>query len=265
MLIAIDVGNTNMVFGIYRDDVMVSSFRLKTEANRTSDEIGMAVWNHFLYAKLSPDDVEGVVVASVVPQVMHALSNAMTKYFSRVPLVVDDGIDPALPYGVPGDERLGPDRAVACLAAMEKYGTPLLVLDFGTATTVDAINAKGEYMGGCISAGLRISADALFSHAAMLPKVELARPDRVLGCTAVGQMQAGTVLAYVGAMEYLIRGAMHELGCEDIQVVATGGMARLVADSTPLIHHVDPALILDGLLLIYRRHRAALAAQNSNA
>ena len=221
MLLAIDVGNTNMVFGLIEGDALTGSFRLMTDANRTSDEIGLAAW----------------------------------EYFNKTPIIVDDGVDPGLPYGVSGDERLGPDRAVACIGAMAKYGAPLIVLDFGTATTLDAVNQAGEYMGGCITAGVRIAADALFTQTAMLPKVELVKPDTVLGCTAVGQIQAGAVVGYIGAMEYLIREAKRELGGGDIRVVATGGLARLIADNTGLIDDVDPSLILEGLLLIYKRYK----------
>lgn len=255
MLLAIDVGNTNMVFGLIEGDALTGSFRLMTDANRTSDEIGLAAWDYFQRFGLKTEDVEDVIIASVVPQVMHTLSNAIIKYFNKTPIIVDDGVDPGLPYGVSGDERLGPDRAVACIGAMAKYGAPLIVLDFGTATTLDAVNQAGEYMGGCITAGVRIAADTLFTQTAMLPKVELVKPDTVLGCTAVGQIQAGAVVGYIGAMEYLIREAKRELGGGDIRVVATGGLARLIADNTGLIDDVDPSLILEGLLLIYKRYK----------
>ena len=255
MLLAIDVGNTNMVFGLIEGDALTGSFRLMTDANRTSDEIGLAAWDYFQRFGLKTEDVEDVIIASVVPQVMHTLSNAIIKYFNKTPIIVDDGVDPGLPYGVSGDERLGPDRAAACIGAMAKYGAPLIVLDFGTATTLDAVNQAGEYMGGCITAGVRIAADALFTQTAMLPKVELVKPDTVLGCTAVGQIQAGAVVGYIGAMEYLIREAKRELGGGDIRVVATGGLARLIADNTGLIDDVDPSLILEGLLLIYKRYK----------
>ena len=255
MLLAIDVGNTNMVFGLIEGDALTGSFRLMTDANRTSDEIGLAAWDYFQRFGLKTEDVEDVIIASVVPQVMHTLSNAIIKYFNKTPIIVDDGVDPGLPYGVSGDELLGPDRAVACIGAMAKYGAPLIVLDFGTATTLDAVNQAGEYMGGCITAGVRIAADALFTQTAMLPKVELVKPDTVLGCTAVGQIQAGAVVGYIGAMEYLIREAKRELGGGDIRVVATGGLARLIADNTGLIDDVDPSLILEGLLLIYKRYK----------
>ncbi len=258
MLIAIDVGNTNMVFGLFRGEALAGSFRLKTDANRTSDEIGLLATAYFSRFALDPAEVEAVIIASVVPQVMYTLNSAMIKYFGREPLVIDGNVDPGLPYGVAGDERLGPDRAVADIAAIEKYGAPLIVLDFGTATTVDALSREGTYLGGCITAGVRISVDALFQKAAMLPSVELTVPGTVLGSTAVGQIQAGAVLGYIGSIEYLIRRTKAEMNCpEPIRVVATGGLARMVADHTSLIDVVDGRLILDGLRLIYRREKDA--------
>ena len=258
MLIAIDVGNTNMVFGIFNGEELAGTFRLKTDANRTSDEIGLLACAYFGRFGLRTEEVEAVIIASVVPQVMYSLTSAMIKYFGREPLIIDGNVDPGLPYGVPGDERLGPDRAVADIAAIEKYGAPLVVLDFGTATTVDALSREGTYLGGCITAGVRISVDALFQKASMLPSVELSVPDTVLGSTAVGQIQAGAVMGYIGSIEYLIRRTKAEMGYpeEEIKVVATGGLARMVADHTDLIDRVDGSLILDGLRLIYQREKA---------
>lgn len=256
MLVVIDVGNTNMVFGIFEGARLAGSFRLKTDINRTSDEIGLLACAYFQRFGLDAAQVDDVVIASVVPPVMYTLTSAVIKYFDRKPLVVDDGVDPGLPYGVPGDERLGADRSVACVAALESYGAPLVVLDFGTATTLDAVNREGEYMGGCITAGVRISTEALFQKTARLPNVELVMPENVLGCTAVGQIQAGAVMGYVGAMEYLIRRAKVELGypAEEVKVIATGGLARMVADNTTLIDRVDGRLVLDGLRIVYERH-----------
>ena len=261
MLLAIDVGNTNMVFGIYEGDWLVSSFRLKTDASRTADEIGLLAARYFAQFGLDAKGVEDVIIASVVPPVMGALTGAVAKYFSRRPLIIGGGVDPGLPYAVGGDERLGADRSVACVAALEKYGAPLVVLDFGTATTVDAVSREGAYLGGCITAGVRISTEALFQKTAMLPNVELAMSDKVLDFTAVGQIQAGAVMGYIGAMEYLIRRAKREMGYpeREIKVVATGGLARMVADNTDMIDLVDESLILDGLRIIYRRWRAEKA------
>lgn len=257
MLVAIDVGNTNMVFGVFDGDQLLGSFRLKTDINRTSDEIGLLCCQYFQRFGLDTGAVEDIIIASVVPPVMHTLTSAILKYFDRKPLVVDEGVDPGFPYGVPGDERLGADRAVACVAALERYGGPLVVLDFGTATTVDAVSREGFYMGGCITAGVRISTEALFQKTARLPNVELAMPERALGATAVSQVQAGAVMGYIGAMEYLIRRAKEELGGppEEIKVVATGGLARMVAENTTMIDMVDSGLVLDGLRIVYQRHQ----------
>lgn len=254
MLLAIDVGNTNMVFGLFQGEELIGSFRLMTDANRTADEIGLTACEYFRRFEMKTDEIENIIIASVVPQVMYTLANAMVKYFGREPIIVDDDVDPGIHY--PGDERLGTDRSVACVAAMEKYGSPLVVLDFGTATTVDAVSDHGTYMGGCITAGVRITADALFSKTAMLPRVELVKPERALGLNTVGQIQAGTVLGYIGAMEYLIRETKREMGFGDkVKVVATGGLARLIADNTDMIDIVDSRLILDGLMIIYKRYR----------
>lgn len=257
MLLVIDVGNTNMVLGIFEGAELKGSFRLMTDANRTSDEVGLLMSQYFQRFGVALDQVEDVVIGSVVPQVMHTLSNAVKKYLGKVPLIIDENLDPRLPYvECDSDERLGPDRAVADIAAIEKYGAPLIVLDFGTATTLDAVSRDGIYLGGCITAGVRVSIDGLFQKTALLPRVELVKPDTVLSTTAVGQIQAGAVMGYIGAMEYLIRQAKHEMGEQDIKVIATGGLARMVADNTDLIDVVDPQLVLDGLRIIYEREKA---------
>lgn len=256
MLLTIDVGNTNMVFTVFDGETRRGGFRLKTDGNRTADEIGLLVWSYFQRFGLAAEEVEDVVIASVVPPVMHALKTAMERYFGRTPLVVDEDLDPGLPYGVPGDERLGPDRSVACVGALARYGGPLIVLDFGTATTLDAVDRQGRYRGGCIAAGVRISMDALFQKTAMLPNVALCPPERVLGATAVEHIQAGCVLGYIGAMEHLVRLARAELGEEGIRVVATGGLSGMVARHSDIIDVVDDDLVSEGLRVIYRRRQA---------
>lgn len=257
MLLAIDVGNTNMVFGLLEGPKVIGSFRLMTDANRTSDEIGLTVCQYFRRFDLKTEQVEAILIASVVPQVMHTLSSAIVKYFGKRPIIIDEDVDPGMRYPVEG--RLGADRSVACIAAMEKYGTPLVVLDFGTATTVDAVDREGVYQGGCILAGMRIFADTLAQKTALLPRIELERPDSVLGQTTVTQIQAGSVIGYIGAVEHLIRQTKAELGCGDgVKVIATGGLARMVADNTDLIDVVDNQLILDGLRMIYERNKDKL-------
>ena len=255
MLMAIDVGNTNMVFGLLEGDKLIGSFRLMTDANRTSDEIGLTVCQYFRRFDLTTDQVCDIVIASVVPQVMYTLTSAMVKYFGKKPLIIDEDIQPEIYYE--GEDHLGADRAVSCVAAMAKYGKPLVVLDFGTATTVDALDSRGTYLGGCILAGIRVSTDALFRQAAMLPRIELVSPPTVLGQTTISQIQAGSVLGYIGAIEYLIRRTKAEMGFgDDVKVVATGGLARLIADNTDLIDVVDSQLIVDGLRILYERYKA---------
>lgn len=254
MLLTIDVGNTNMVFSLFSGEALAGSFRLTTVAGRTSDELGMDIWNQLSRLELKPEELEAVIISSVVPPVMAALTDALVRYLGKTPIVVDVDVDPGLPYGVVSNEHLGTDRSVACVAAIHKYGAPLILADMGTATTVDAISRQGVYMGGCITAGARISIEALFQKTALLPQVNLALPERVLSGTAVGQIQAGAVLGYIGAMERLITQAREELDEPEAVVVATGGLAPVIAAGTDLIDVVDGQLIPDGLRLLYQKY-----------
>lgn len=254
MLLTIDVGNTNMVFSVFEGETLRGSFRLTTVAGRTSDELGMDIWNQLSRLGIRLEDLADVIVSSVVPPVMAALTDALVRYLGKTPIVVDVDVDPGLPYGVVSNEHLGADRSVACVAAIHKYGAPLILADMGTATTVDAISREGTYMGGCITAGARISIEALFQKTALLPQVDLALPEKVLSGTAVGQIQAGAVLGYIGAMERLITQAREEIGEPEAIVVATGGLAPVIAAGTGLIDVVDGQLIPDGLRLLYQKY-----------
>ena len=243
-----------MVFSIFDGEELKGSFRLTTVAGRTSDELGMDIWNQLSRLGVRPEDLTDAIVSSVVPPVMAALTDAMVRYLDKTPIVVDVDVDPGLPYGVMSNERLGADRSVACVAAIHKYGAPLILADMGTATTVDAISRQGSYMGGCITAGARISIEALFQKTALLPQVSLALPEKVLSGTAVGQIQAGAVLGYIGAMERLITQAREEIDEPEAIVVATGGLAPVIAAGTDLIDVVDGQLIPDGLRLLYQKY-----------
>ena len=255
MLLTIDAGNTNLCFGLYEGDRLQGSFRLRTDPSQTADELGLLVCEYFHRFGLDLAAVEDVIIACVVPGLLPLLKRAMETYLGKTPLVIDGGVDPGLKLGVASDERLGADRSVACVAAAAKYGAPCIVLDLGTATTLDALNTRGEYMGGCIAVGLRVAANALAQQAALLPQVELTGPEKVLNTTAVGHIQAGMVLGYVGAVEYLVRRAREELGQPECPVVATGGLARIIAGHTGIIQAVDDDLVLEGLRLIYQRER----------
>ncbi len=257
MLLLIDVGNTNIVFGVYKEKQLIGTFRLTSNVTRTSDELGLNAWAYFHRFGFDPVEVKDVIICSVVPGIMHALTNAIIKYFDRVPIVVNEHVFPSLSYPEGVDySGLGADRSVACMAALEKYGAPLVVLDFGTATTLDAIDEAGCYRGGCILAGLQISVNALFQRTAQLPQIELAVPPTFMGMDTVSQIQIGGVVGYIGAIEYLVRNTKAELRNGDkAQVVATGGLARLISENTSAIDVVDGGLILDGLVSIYEKYK----------
>ena len=257
MLLLIDVGNSNIVFGVYKDGQITGTFRLTSNLTRTSDELGLNACAYFQRFGLDPREVEDAIICSVVPGIMHALTNAIIKYFGCTPLVVNEHVFADLKYPEGVDySNLGADRAVACMGAVEKYGAPLLALDFGTATTLDAIDFEGCYRGGCILAGVQISVNALFQKTAQLPQIELAVPPTFLGMDTVSQIQIGGVVGYIGAIEYLVRNTRAEMPDGDrVKVVATGGLARLVAENTDAIDIVDSGLILDGLVSIYRKYK----------
>lgn len=256
MLLTIDVGNTNMVFGLLNGDKLVGSFRAVTNSDRTADELGLMVRQFFEHIGVTMDQVEDTVISSVVPRATSLLKSMSAKYFGKPALVVDEDLESGMRYPAGTQGRLGTDRAVACIAALEKYGAPLLVADFGTATTLDAMDADGVYMGGCILAGMRTFADALAQKTALLPRIELERPDTFLGKGTVPQIQVGSVWGYIGASEFLIKRTMAEMDCGDkVTVVATGGIAHRIADATDVIDYLEEDLILDGMRIIYERSR----------
>ncbi len=266
MLLTIDVGNTNIEFGLYdltKKDLL-GTFRLMTKGSQTSDEIGLTLCDYLNRFGWQPEQIEDVIIASVVPGIMYSLKKCHGEVSG--PQAAGHQRGCLCRAGLSGRRhhqraRCGP--GVACMAAVEKYGAPLLVLDFGTATTVDAVDAGGVYVGGSICPGVRVSMDALAQHAAMLPHVELNLPDKMLGYDTISQIQAGIVGGYVGSMEYLIRRTRAEMAepDEQIKVVATGGLARMIADHTDTIDLVDSELILDGLVSIYQKHKAAQQSQ----
>ena len=266
MLLTIDVGNTNMVFGIYKDTEMLGSFRLSTNSTATSDEIGIMAVAYFERFGYRAEDVKACMIGSVVPQVMYSLTSAIIKYFGVAPLVVGTDVDAGLEFDPRCYEtgRLGTDRALDCIAAIEKYGPPFLVVDFGTATTIDAVDEKGVYIGGTIGPGLQVSLDALVSRTAALPRIELQMPSTVLGRNTVEQIQAGIMAGYVGNMEYLIRRSKEEMRCSNVKVIATGGLSRMIAQQTDQIDIVDTGLTLDGLQMIYDRNRDAKPIEIKN-
>jgi type III pantothenate kinase len=254
MLLAIDVGNTNTVLGAFEGERLLDHWRLETHRGRTSDEYGILVTQLLRWAGLDPAFVQSVVVSSVVPTQQFDLERMSDRFFKARPLFVGPGVKTGMPILYDNPREVGADRVVNAVAAYEKHRTGLIVVDFGTATTFDAISPKGEYLGGCISPGITISMEALFARAAKLPRVEFARPPHVVGRNTVHSMQAGLVFGYVGLVDGICQRMAKELGFS-VKVVATGGLASLVAGESQLITEVDELLTLQGLRIIHGRNQ----------
>lgn len=257
MLLAIDVGNTNIVLGVFDGDELLVSWRLSTERDRTADELGLLVDGLFSHSRVERVHIRGIVLGSVVPPLTGTVRAMANHYFGVELLTIEPGVETGMPILYKAPSEVGADRLVNGIAAYERYGRaarrPAIVVDFGTATTLDAISAKGEYLGGAICPGVQISADALFQRAARLPRIDVRKPDQVIGRTTVGAMEAGLFYGYVGMVEGLVRRMNDELG-GDALCVATGGLAAIIAPETSLIQHVDPDLTLQGLRIVWTRN-----------
>jgi type III pantothenate kinase len=255
LLLTIDAGNTNTALGVHDGFEIRAHWKLTTRADQTADEYGILVRNLFSGSRIDPATLGGVALASVVPPLTPVLVTLARKYLGLEPLVVEPGVKTGLPilYDPPGD--VGADRIVNGVAALAAYGGPVIVVDFGTATTFDVITRKGEYLGGAICPGMGISADALFQRAARLPRVDVRNPGRVIGRSTAGSIQAGLYFGYASMVEGIIARIRAELK-EEARVVATGGLAETLAGEIPSIEAVDPVLTLKGLRLIWERNRA---------
>ncbi|MDD7182162.1 type III pantothenate kinase [Peptostreptococcus porci] len=255
MLLVLDVGNTNMVLGVYHDKKLIRDWRINTDLNKTSDEYGVIIKSLFDASELSLGVVTDVIISSVVPAVMHSLENFCRKYFNITPLIVGPGIKTGLNIKYYDPKMVGADRIINAVAGISKYGSPLILIDFGTATTYCAISEKGEYLGGAISPGVKISSEALFQKASKLPRVELVKPETIICKDTVSSIQAGVIYGYAGQVEKIVKMMKNELGNEDTFVVATGGLANFIASETNVINVVDPYLSLDGLRLIHEKNK----------
>jgi len=260
MLLAIDVGNTNTVLGLYRFDgekpELGAHWRVTTHRTQTADEYGVLFVNLFEMNGMATSQVNHIIISSVVPPVDSTLRQVCQDYFHIEPLFVEPGIKTGMPVLVDNPAELGADRLVNAIAAYERYGGPCVVVDFGTATTFDVISAKGEYLGGAISPGLGISADALFTRAARLGRVDIKRPAKVIGTNTVTHIQSGLYYGYIGLVDGILERIVAELGAKP-RVIATGGLARQIAEDSRYIAEIDDMLTLDGLRILFERNRTA--------
>ncbi|MDF2987582.1 MAG: pantothenate kinase, type [Eubacterium sp.] len=256
MILVVDVGNTHIALGAYEETELLASWRLNTDKERTADELGMFMLNLFEYAGLHVDKVEAVIIASVVPPIMYTLEHSIKKYFKLDPMIIGPGTKTGINIRCQNPKEVGTDRIVNAVAGFEIYGGPLIIVDMGTATTFCAISGKGEYLGSVLCPGIKISVEALFQKAAKLPRIDLVRPDSVIGKNTVASMQAGIFYGYVGQVDYIVKRMKQEMQEDNIKVIATGGLARFIAEESKTINHVNSTLTLEGLRIVYERNRS---------
>jgi type III pantothenate kinase len=254
MLLVVDVGNTNTVLGLFDGEQLVHDWRIRTVVDHTVDEYGMLIYNLYKTSRISSRTINNIIISCVVPPMLNILEPLCQKYFNLKPLIVGPGVKTGMPIYYDNPKEVGADRIVNAVAGYEKYKRDLIIVDFGTATTFDYISAKGEYMGGCISPGIMISSEALFERAAKLPRVELSKPKSIVAKDTVSSMQAGIMYGYAGLVDGICDRIKAEVKSNPL-VVATGGLAKIVAPETKSINVVDEMLTLEGLRIIYLRNR----------
>lgn len=254
MVLVVDVGNTNINFGVYEGEKLRVKFKIMSKMSRTSDEFG--VWISELLATngIDLDDIDGCIVASVVPNVMHSLTAGIERYLKVKPIIVGPGVKTGIKIITEAPKEIGADRIVDAVAAYEVYKGPVLVLDFGTATTYDYVTADGEFAAGITAPGIRISAKALWEDTAKLPEIEIKKPASILAQETISSMQAGLVYGQIGQTEYIIKKVKEETGIDNMKVIATGGLGSIVSDETDMIDVYDRNLTMTGLRLIYEKN-----------
>lgn len=253
MLLTIDIGNTNLTFGLFDGDRILHTFRLTTSLPRTSDEFGVQILEQLSHKDVVAEDIEGVIISSVVPKVMYSLTSGVKKYLHCTPMVVGQGTKSGIRIATTNPAEIGSDRIVDAVGAYFLYGGPVIVIDYGTATTYDLVTEDGAFVAGVTAPGIRISAKALWSNAAKLPEIEIVKPDSILAKTTIASMQAGLVYGTIGQTEYIIERFKKESGYKGIKVVATGGLGRIISEGTDKIDVYDSELTLQGMRLIYER------------
>lgn len=255
MLLVVDVGNTNITLGVFDGEELNGTFRMTTKLPRTSDEYGIELRQLIECQGLKSTDISDIIVASVVPDVMHSLGSAMIKYFGIKPMVVSAGIKTGIRVATENPKQVGADRIVDAVAAYTIYGGPVIVIDFGTATTYDIVGPDGTFEGAVIAPGIRTSAQALWGQAAMLPAIDIRKPVSIMGKETVSSMQAGIVYGQIGQVEYIVKKIREESGYLDAKVVASGGLGNIIAKETDYIDYYDPQLTLKGLKMIYEKNK----------
>lgn len=258
MILVLDAGNSSIVLGVYQEDQLSYHWRMGTDRHKTEDEYAMQVKAFFSHAGITFEQIEGIIISSVVPHIMFALETMCKKYFQLKPLVVGPGLKTGLNIKYENPREVGADRIVNAIAAMDAYSVPLIIVDFGTATTFCYINEQGFYMGGAIAPGISIATEALYTKASKLPRIEITIPQNVVGKNTVAAMQAGIVYGFVGQVEGIVS-RMKAQSKEEPLVVATGGMAHLIANESQAIDVVEPYLTLKGLYILYKRNQHLLA------
>ena len=253
MLITIVVGNTNITVGVFREEEIKATFRITTKMPRTSDEYGMLLLNLLEQNEIAAKEIKDVIIASVVPKVMHSLEKAIQKYLHISPINIEPGIKTGIRIAIDNPKQVGADRIVDAAAAFGLYGGPVLAIDFGTATTYDLIDEKGTFVTGVTAPGILTSAKALWEEAAKLPEIEIKKPDSIIAKDTISSMQAGLIYGQIGQTEYIIKQIKKETGLKELKVVATGGLGRISAEETELIDIYDSTLTLKGILIIYKK------------